>query len=677
MTDVSGKDAARDDGQLDLAVIYVHGIGAQARGATLLTWVEPLVDLLDRVAETRGLVLRIAAARGLAGDDPEVEIQVGHAGAERHASWLMLEARWAESFHPSSAAEVLKWAFGFGYRAISRALDMLFRQVLFAFRWRVWRRARDEYGLDWRHPGRLAFLLFLFVPVGGGFIAYMILLPFLVAGFLLVLAVTVLPVLVAVLVPILLVAQRVPLLGKRVRPLVAGLVTSIGDAQAYRSRAIQAAAMRDVLLDRLKQGRARASKVVVVAHSQGAAISVRTLLEEENPVSWPDLLVTVGAGTTLLNQRTSVDRWARWGTGEWVNIWTQLDPVPAGPVGQRRADVRARLVETVWHHTSGGFEYRTPEGETWLRWRAEASDGGWSGHPEAAALAFAESDGRETPYGARRIANKVLGSSSDRFIFHDLPTRLPSLLAHGPEEWPVANRLSLTRDHVTYAQNLTQVQYGLARRLLSISGDVLLPELPARTAEWHTRRVRALFMARFMAMSSALAIVVVLADADRLGRILSRAVERLEQNWNDGGWAIRAIPEQAVPFLTIGFSAVAVATALTAAVSAVWTPWHRNESRRTCADPDGRGLRLGIGGSLFVGLHVSLTFFSAIWWLSLVDFWGSVDYPMTHTLTETLVHHASGFGLLGLFLYALVWPFIGLRPHALRARRAAAEVPPP
>lgn len=669
MTQSSLDRPSNRDDRLDLAVVFVHGIGSQARGSTLLNWVEPLVELLDGMTDENRLASRIAAVRDLAGDHPEVELEIRDHCLARQTVWLMLEARWAESFHPSSASEVLKWAFGFGIRAASRVLDMLVRQVWIAFRWRLWQRARDEYGLDWRSPLRLIFLLGM-VALTFGFLVSGFLLPLLIAMALLMLGALALPVLLAVVIPFLLLAQRVPFAGARVSSLVSGLVTSIGDAQAFRSRAIQAAAMRDVLLDRLAEARRRARKVVVVAHSQGAAISIRTLLEEQaKGRPWPDLLITLGAGITLLNRHTSVDRWANMSNAEWVNVWTLLDPVPAGPIGQGPAESRARMTEAMWHQTGGALEIRTsPEGGLCLAWSPGPRPAGtWSGQPSLVEQVRSESPDRLTCFRAQSVAAKVLDRSSSHFILQIVPATSPRL-SKGPEEWPVANRLSLARDHVTYSRNLTQVQYAIARRLLALSDGAQLPELPALVLDNHIRRVRALFASRLMAVTSAVAILAMLNDAGRLD-VLAAGFGQLERHWGSG-WVLQAIPELLVSFLLAGATVLFLATALSGAASAAWTAWHHQASLRACCS-GAEGSTLGIAGWLFVGAHVLMTLFSAVWFLNAVDFQSSVDYPMTHTMTETLVHHFVAFGVVGCFCFAVAFPFVGLRPRHLPARRTA------
>lgn len=674
MTDTPSGSGEWADHHANLAVIFVHGIGSQGRGATLLQWVEPMVELLQELRAGSGLAFQIASARGLAGDDPEIVLELGLEGEER-VKWLLTEARWAEAFHPSSASEVLGWAFGFAYRAISRVFDLLVRQLWFSLRWRYWQRARDEYGLEWKTPGRLLFLvssLFL----GVGLIVYMLLVPVLLVVLLLALAVALSPIVILT-VPLLLVAQRIPGLGKRVRPLLSGLVTSIGDAQAYRSRAIQAAAMRDVLIDRLAEARQRASRVVVIAHSQGAALSVRTFLEEVgHDVSWPDVLITVGAGTTLLNDATSVDRWAKLDRAEWVNIWTQLDPVPAGPIGHSRSAVRARLAETVWHQTSGGgFEIRSTDGRTQLRWvPARVGPGEWTGDPALVASIAKHSRPALTSFQARDAVRELMRSSGNGWTQHALPAARPSGLPCGPEEWPVTNRLSVLTDHTTYAQNYTEVQYGLVRLLIGESGGIELPPLPASILGWHVRRVRALLAARLMALTGSVAIIGILSNMNLL-QILTDNLERLGRSWTQSRWTFRVIPENLVSFVLVSLLTTATALTIGWIVATFWRSWHRRESLRTCADPTGPGCKLNLAGVGFVVLHLFLTMLSAIWWLDLVDFQSSVEYPMSHTWAETALHHGLGFGLLALFLGAIAWPFIGLRPRSIPARRSVYDNP--
>jgi hypothetical protein len=375
----SGADVAHSSTETDkgceLAVVFVHGIGSQGRGQTLKSWSEPLQELLSAIGPANGFAVDVAEAKDLTGDAAEVVLTIRRGDAK--TSWRLTEARWTESFHPSPASEVLAWAARFSLRAAQRGIGTLLVQFWFVLVRLVAPILRKLFPLESGCIGvaasLVAWAIGVVIMVFGLFIW---LSPYaLLAGLLIVSPVLVLCAVVGLLALTML--QRAPVIGHRLTPLITGLVMSVGDAHAYRTRAVQAAAMRDLVLQRVAAACERTNNVVVVAHSQGAAIACRAFLNAPN--LWPTQLVTVGAGTALLNEESSVRRWVDIGCPAWVNVWTLLDLVPAGPVGDSIGDVRSRLQETIWHHTrDGGFQATSVDGLQRLAWRPGNGPSRWS-----------------------------------------------------------------------------------------------------------------------------------------------------------------------------------------------------------------------------------------------------------------------------------------------------------
>ena len=243
-----------------------------------------------------------------------------------------------------------------------------------------------------------------------------------VSMFLWLLAAIVLGLFGIVLVPVLLslaIASKVPILGRRVRPILVILSTTVGDASAWASDPLLASAMRDVVRREVQRVSQAASEIVLLGHSQGAAVSFDAALGT-GELADVDVLITVGGAVSLLGPseyRTGdafrpVDRWQQHPHVRWINIWTPWDPVSSGPIGDTPEASARRWVDCV----QAGYRLQ--------------------------------------------YLNRKFGRLD--------PSNNP-----GPEEWPVYNRGSLVFDHVTYQKNVLQVIDPIARLLLG-DEDLLL-----------------------------------------------------------------------------------------------------------------------------------------------------------------------------------------------------------
>lgn len=126
-----------------IGVVFVHGIGSQAKSATLSSWGEPVVATLRRWVDehnskpvspqsgpkSSAVQVEITNASLTAGDCPQATVTVpAHSrsrdGApDRDATTIyMTEAWWSESFLPQSSTAVLGWGFKTTGRAVARPL---------------------------------------------------------------------------------------------------------------------------------------------------------------------------------------------------------------------------------------------------------------------------------------------------------------------------------------------------------------------------------------------------------------------------------------------------------------------------------------------------------------------------------------------------------------------------
>ncbi|MFD9409389.1 hypothetical protein ACFWBN_20560 [Streptomyces sp. NPDC059989] len=669
-------EAATGSSQSDVAVVFVHGIGSQKSGATLNHWSEFLKGLLDHVAPDCGLKMRLGNVV-VVGDSPEVNLEIARDDG-RKATWLLTDATWSESFHPSRASDVLRWCVRFSRRAASRLFLALLGQFWFVTAKQLWPMLNQVLSETERpYESRVGAPSNGLAPIimGGAVgivILFVLLVPHILLFGILFIVAPILFILSLVLALVLLAVQRVPVIKKTVAPIIASLVTSVGDAQVYREQSIQAAAMRQVIQNRVDQASSRAKSVVVVAHSQGAAISCRAFLREE--VNWPTVLITIGAGTALLNEDNSVAKWCALGSPRWINIWTPLDPVPSGPMGDDRNDVRNRMLETLWEHTQkSGFRATSHDGVRELTWVPGMGPRCWSGTSdlvERARRSRGRFDGTESIIDTQKLVSGPLdeqeailiadvllrGPDSEAPVYewielpYDRPTR-------GPEERPVANHWSVIRDHTTYAENLTQVQYPLARLLLDEAPATRdsLPPLPARSEDLHMVRVRSLAMSRLISAVTAAAIVSLLVALGYKSAVLDAAT------WAAGH---SKTAESVLGSLSDGIAALAMLTmvglavffAISRILGAAGSVWHRQETLRLLVGEDGPRYHLGVRGKTFFACYLIALAFSSAYWVSMiypaVEFTAVVGYLLVFTY----------------LLWALVWPFIGLRPKPLPPR---------
>jgi hypothetical protein len=298
------SDAQLQDGieyKHDLGVLFVHGIGEQRQNSTLARfggslerWLGRSLDPVSRPPEEPATEDRIAAPPAVEveaverhtgnGDDPAyARLLVGRPGEPVPARqrWLLAEGWWAAEVSPPTFKAFVRW--------VLPMLPWLAAEYFVA----AARRPQSQHGdpspsVHTRPPNRfeklieslsLAGLLWLLSPV----VAVLAMLACLVLA----------------------VLQRIPVIGKRVNAATANLVAGVGDAYLFAFDGLARAAMMQRIrrnLDWLRADERRCRKVVIVAHSQGAALCHDLLrsgaLRPQDPIH---LLVTVGSGVRRLN----------------------------------------------------------------------------------------------------------------------------------------------------------------------------------------------------------------------------------------------------------------------------------------------------------------------------------------------------------------------------------------
>lgn len=261
-----------------LGVLFVHGIGQQPKGDTLVRWGEAILAWIEAAGASGdpATAVEVSAAR-VTGDDSRAaraEVEVSRAGAAPER-WLFCEAWWATAFATPSFGRLLSWSVHIVPWSIVLHFARSFDRGL--------ARAREAPSLP-RQVGASLGLAF------GSLTA-------LLAGVLLA------PALVLLLALLLLVGLLpVPRLRSFVAAAQRVLAGSVGDSLVLLESPIQAAAMRSRVRDELGRMARQCEQVAVVAHSQGAAIACQALssVGAYQPPEEVKTLVTFGSGVNKL-----------------------------------------------------------------------------------------------------------------------------------------------------------------------------------------------------------------------------------------------------------------------------------------------------------------------------------------------------------------------------------------
>lgn len=664
-------------------MLVVHGIGTQKRAAPLLDYVEPLVAWADQWSRARrGIGALVTSATLTDGEKPpRAAITVGLPDDGPVMRWVCSEARWSDAFPPPTPSQVLGWARRFTLRAATKAAIHLYRPVrtfieffLDQF-WSPTKKVADD-AADQRgtNPATAARPLVEVVIIAAVGLLALLYFTLCLIAYAIVLAVGVVVVTLATLLAgvLLSIAVKVPILRGRIATPVTGLVTSVGDAAVWTELPVRAAAMIDVVkdaLDRLREEKPK--KVVILAHSQGAAVTLAALARPSTtePADPPvDVLVTVGAAVSLLGPTSTP--FAMWSQvakdATWINIWSVWDPVSSGPIADSRACARMS-----WRLAYEDFE-RVPNSERVDMWGdpltplplaeptvadPDAPKGLLSGVWHAAGLGLGEA--------YRQEAKVVAGG-----VFPAIPDDATPLDRNspGPAEWPVHNLASLTGDHTAYRFNVPQVIAPLAQLLADLSGRSEQWKPPddnvwRRALRAHVSRVRLLGAAR---ISIAIAVVLSVLQVGP-GQLITPAGAIFSAVNDKQGALFAALDTTLAGLLALALSGLVLFGIWAGLAKASWEAWERHACAalaQTATDPSAR-VRPHLAAAAFLMLHLAAVVTVCV----LAD----DDFILVGGWDD--VQGQVGLLLLG---WIIVGPFLGIRPKPVPYRPLAAPgVGPP
>ena len=303
-----------------LGVLLVHGIGDQARGNTLLSFGDPLIETARAWLAGRGLgkVEVVKAELSEMRDDAEIPAQAelrfevqNEAGEKQTFSWLLVENWWAKEFHKPAFGDLASWIFRIGPWAI---ISHSMRPFLFRTRLRPWH-----------------------------FVQVLLALPFCWLAQITVLLLS------------LLAWLPIPPLRRGVSNLLLHLTGTLGDSYVLLNSPAQRAAARDKLQRRLKWISSQCDSVAVIAHSQGAAIAHEALVD--CGVSNVKKLITFGSGLAKLKELEPVNEGAH-APIRWIIFWTSLLLLLLGPTALEIApfgEGERSLILSIFFFTPAAF----------------------------------------------------------------------------------------------------------------------------------------------------------------------------------------------------------------------------------------------------------------------------------------------------------------------------------
>jgi hypothetical protein len=242
----------------DLGILFIHGMGEQARGDTITQMGDAVTEWLRRwlgndrfrlqdatLANRVGVPTGTAPPSGTASPSTSgranatVVLQRSNDPADAGQRWLLAESWWADAFRPATFGELAWWAIGVGPWLIAGQLAGVSERLF-----------RSETG-----PARVAIDWLVFV--------------------LLFLAAALVAAVIAPLVLVLLIFSVIPI------PVISGfaqgiarnLAGSFGDLLVFVRSPVRFAAMAERVRGDIEWLDSQCQRIMVVAHSQGSAVA--------------------------------------------------------------------------------------------------------------------------------------------------------------------------------------------------------------------------------------------------------------------------------------------------------------------------------------------------------------------------------------------------------------------
>ena len=319
-----------------LGVLFIHGIGEQQRGDTLLRCAEPLADWLENWSEGAGSPdppRPCDTHLSPAPDEPAHTTLRGRLPTGHDVDWLLAESWWAETYRPPGPMAIAPWVWSVGKRFGKRQMSRFFRATESSLR-TLDRLAQRNMGSASRYLLYAASLpLLLVLLVVGQVFGWLVLGVVRVLAFLGTLA--------------LLPLSAIPPLRGAVRRAQLAITNGVGDSWLLNHSPVGLDSMMTRIERDLEWLERRAYRVAVVAYSQGAVVA-HQVLSARPRAGRVRLFVSYGSALRMHYAETGDDADDRlcWkdlgpdGPIEWSDYYGTWDPVSAGPVWRHRRQHR-------------------------------------------------------------------------------------------------------------------------------------------------------------------------------------------------------------------------------------------------------------------------------------------------------------------------------------------------
>jgi hypothetical protein len=277
----------------ELGVLFVHGIGEQRPGRTVASFAAALYGWLfrwncDKEMSPLSPTLSETVVSPDSGVDAEparatLSVELRLRSGPRRARWLLAESWWADVFAPPRFLDLTQWVW-----KVSTCLLVL--QFVIPMR-RHWRDVRQDSD---RRPLRLPQLRHALVAAG-----YCVLMG----------VAALLSVLLSIALLVLAVAAKLPIprIDRAVQWVVVKLSAVLGDSYVLAHCPVQYAAMRTQVTHDLAWLEERCDKVVIVGHSQGAAIAHQVIKDGDYRKDRLRAFITLGQGISKLHLLRRMD----------------------------------------------------------------------------------------------------------------------------------------------------------------------------------------------------------------------------------------------------------------------------------------------------------------------------------------------------------------------------------
>lgn len=597
----SGAAQSKEDAcKAHLGILFVHGIGQQVAGQTLVQYADPLSRWLTRwltrgakteagVGRPDGIRVRLGDTTLAEGDEPAHLTMTIEAAPDIPAAetqrWVLAESWWAETFRPPATRQLILWML--------LILPYLILVQFYAMFVRAWKRSTNSAVKVLR--------------VGAYAVVYASALPLAALG-----AVVLVVMLAGILFPI-------PQVSERAKKAALLLSNTLGDSYVLVSSAVQFDAMVTRVARDLAWLAAEAKNVIVVAHSQGTAVSYHAISGYEFPTNLR-AFVTIGEALKKLGLVRELETF---GSSRETVPRLQKPPLPES-IAEFRGDLRqgtVRILSGVWRTV-----------KRWLKLKSLRFTFAWVGllgvclsaysflllglhlaRPHVVlllvlagaglAIALAVSvlcDGlwREDLQQAPPPLEREVGSERETLHWADFyasadPVPNGPLFTAGDETWlreqEVWNYASIIRDHTTYAASEDDFMGSLVREAFLATG-VQLPD----EAEAHLSRARwrGWWRVWWLTFARALTAIATVVTVWRVWGHIPGIGHRVIHwgNWEPAHTVGKAVVKSLQKFIILGdlkdeqlvggLTVLAVLIAGYALVSVVWSFWQRQDIKR-------------------------------------------------------------------------------------------------